>query len=133
MPLELRDNKIDIGLLVFVLSAIDPSNMLIVLKKIVNGLKPGGMLLFRDYGLYDMTQMRFVKKKNRKIDDSFYVRADGTRTYFFSKEIFYNLAIEAGFEIEKLKYDIRELKNRKRKLTMYRVWLTAKLRKPNSK
>ena len=125
----MKENKIDIALLLFVLSAIEPNNMNNVLKKIYNSLKPGGLLLFRDYGLYDMTQMRFVKKKGRKIDDSFYVRADGTRTYFFSLEKFEALAIEAGYEIEKLKYEVRELKNRKRKLTMYRVWLTAILKK----
>merc|ERR1712110_865896 len=106
-------------------------NMVDVLQKILVSLKPGGVLLFRDYGIYDMTQMRFVAKKRRKIDESFYVRADGTRTYFFRLEVLQNLFTQAGFEIERLKYDTRELKNRKRMLTMYRVWVTAKLRRPD--
>ena len=130
LPEEIGENTIDIALLVFVLSAIDPSNMATVMKKVFKSLKPGALLLFRDYGLYDMTQMRFVAKKRRKIEESFYVRADGTRTYFFSLDVFKELATAVGFEIEKLKYDTRELKNRKRMLTMYRVWVTAKLRKP---
>mmetsp|Transcript_89284 Transcript_89284/g.133863 ORF Transcript_89284/g.133863 Transcript_89284/m.133863 type:complete len:324 (-) Transcript_89284:40-1011(-) len=132
LPEEIRENQIDISLLLFVLSSIEPANMVPVLKKIFAALKPGGLLLFRDYGLYDMTQMRFVAKKKRKIDESFYVRADGTRTYFFDIEIFKEMALQAGFEIEKLKYDTREMKNRKRLLTMYRVWVTAKLRRPLS-
>lgn len=130
LPEEIQFEKIDIALLVFVLSAIEPVNMAVVLRKILNALKPGGLLLFRDYGLYDMTQMRFVAKKNRKIEESFYVRADGTRTYFFSLDFFRKLATETGFIIDTLRYDTRELKNRKRMLTMYRVWVTAKLRKP---
>lgn len=47
-------------------------------------LKPGGLLLFRDYGLYDMTQVRFISKRDRKVGENYYQRADGTRTFFFS-------------------------------------------------
>lgn len=52
-------------------------------------LKPGGMVLFRDYGLYDHAMLRF--SKGHKISDQFYVRQDGTRAYYFSE----------GIEIEK--------------------------------
>ena len=47
-------------------------------------LAPGGVLLFRDYGRYDMAQIRF--KSGSKIAENLYRRQDGTRSYFFSAE-----------------------------------------------
>lgn len=39
---------------------------------------------------------------------------------------------KAGFEQLHLEYDTRELRNRKRKISMYRVWIVGKFKKPIS-
>jgi len=113
-------NYADIAVMVFFLSAVDPERMGAVLSNIYATLKPGGVVIVRDYGLYDMTQMRFINKRGRKLGENFYMRADGTRTYFFSKEVLASMFELAGFTTSIVKYNTRELRNRKRRLSMYR-------------
>ncbi|KAJ1343394.1 hypothetical protein BSLG_001984 [Batrachochytrium salamandrivorans] len=123
VPIE----SLDIVSAIFMLSAVPPFKMAYVVENIKQVLKPGGVILFRDYGLHDAAQLRF--KAENRIDDCFYTRSDGTFSYYFSKEYFKNLFEPAGFEILDCGYVTKEVVNRKQDMKMDRIFLQARLRK----
>lgn len=118
----------DICLLVFTLSAVQPDKMRGMLELARSTLRPGGLLLVRDYGLYDMTALRFPPEQ--RLADRLYHRSDGTLAYFFSCENLTERCESAGFVTEDVKYARVMLRNRKNGQTMRRVFVQGRFRNP---
>ncbi|XP_003222240.1 tRNA N(3)-methylcytidine methyltransferase METTL6 isoform X1 [Anolis carolinensis] len=122
-------DSVDVATLIFVLSAIHPEKMHLVLCNIYKVLKPGKCVLFRDYGLYDHAMLRF--KSANKLGENFYVRQDGTRSYFFSDDFLAELFLSAGYKQVVNEYVLRETVNKKEGLCVPRVFLQSKFQKPH--
>uniref|UniRef100_A0A182QAC7 Methyltransferase-like protein n=1 Tax=Anopheles farauti TaxID=69004 RepID=A0A182QAC7_9DIPT len=126
----LATDSLDIVTLIFVLSAIHPEKFHATLLSIFRLLKPGGVVLFRDYGLYDMAQLRF--KPGHKIAENFYMRQDGTRSYYFAETEVSELFQKAGFTIEVNSYIHRRTINPKEKIDVPRIFVQGKFKKPEA-
>lgn len=129
IPEDMEENQADYVIMIFVFSALHPEQWHQAMLNLNKVLKPGGKILFRDYGRYDLAQVRF--KKGRLLEDNFYIRGDGTRVYFFTEEELREIFCkDGGFEEEKIATDRRLLVNRKKQLKMYRNWLQGVFTKP---
>lgn len=138
LPPGLEAGSVDVVILIFIFSALNPQQWAKAVENLYRVLKPGGEVLFRDYGRGDLAQVRF--KAGRWMEDNFYVRGDGTRVYFFEKEQLEGIwsrsqstseGCEAPhFDILNLDIDRRLIVNRQRKLKMFRCWLQGRFQKP---
>ncbi|XP_058059173.1 tRNA N(3)-methylcytidine methyltransferase METTL6 isoform X1 [Anopheles bellator] len=122
------EHSLDIVTLIFVLSAIHPEKLPAVVANIFRLIKPGGMVLFRDYGRYDMAQLRF--KAGHKIGENFYVRQDGTRSYYFAEDEVATLFRQAGFAVLLNSYIHRRTINAKENIDVPRIFVQGKFQKP---
>jgi len=125
----------DICLVLFCLSAVPPEhqNMERAACHAAKLLKPGGMLVFRDYGRYDQAQFKLGTSRNKSLGNNFYVKHDGTMCYYFRLEDLERLFVSvAGLEIVELRYIRRVYKNRSKDEKRRRVWVQARFRKPFS-
>ncbi|KAF7194759.1 tRNA(Thr) (cytosine(32)-N(3))-methyltransferase [Pseudocercospora fuligena] len=143
LPPGLEQGSVDVIVMIFIFSALSPDQWEQGVANAYKLLRPGGEILFRDYGRGDLAQVRF--KKGRYLDENFYVRGDGTRVYFFEEQELRDIwsgkgrssgaegkSTANGFEIVNLAVDRRMLVNRQRKLKMYRCWMQGRFRKPSS-
>ena len=125
---NIPETGVDIVSAIFVLSSIHPDNHQAVFKNLASVLKPGGVLLFRDYGVYDMTMIRFGP--GSKIQDRFYSRQDGTRSYFFNVEEIARFAEAAGLQVAENQFVSRRTINKKEGVDVPRTFVQSKLIKP---
>jgi len=125
---ELGEDSVDMITCIFVLSAIHPDKHQAVFLNLSKVLRPGGVLLFRDYGLYDMAMIRF--KPGSKIAENFYTRQDGTRSYFFQASELAQLGEGAGLEPYQAECVPRRTVNLKEGVDVARSFVQAKFKKP---
>ncbi|KAL8799096.1 MAG: hypothetical protein Q9182_006159 [Xanthomendoza sp. 2 TL-2023] len=146
MPSGLDKGSVDVVLMVFIFSALHPTQWMQAVSNIWRLLKPGGEVCFRDYGRGDLAQVRM--KKGRWMEENFYIRGDGTRVYFFDqdelKDIWTGERFQSGsmaantatstpgpyFDVASLGVDRRLLINRHKQLKMYRCWMQGRFQKP---
>jgi hypothetical protein len=96
---------------IFTLSAVSPSAHIRCLLNIAETLAVGGVLLFRDYAVHDMTMHRHTTR----LGEYLFQRPEGTLAYYFDKNYLASIAAEAGFVVKELEYACVELSNRKHK------------------
>lgn len=126
---QLAGVKVDFVSLIFVFSALHPDKMKTAVENIAKVMKPNGTVLVRDYGINDHSMIRF--DPGHKLAEKFYVRQDGTRSYFFTLEEMEQLFVGASgngsfFRKAENEYVFRETVNMKEKLRVPRVFIQSK-------
>ncbi|KAJ2694324.1 hypothetical protein H4R19_005925 [Coemansia spiralis] len=122
-------HSVDLVSAIFVLSALPPEKQAVAVANIAEILKPGGRVLIRDYGVYDLAQLRF--KPGHKLEDNLYVRQDGTLSYYFSTARLRELFVgHAGLVELENDYTFKRLVNAKKEIDAERVFVQAKFQAP---
>eukprot|EP00978_Attheya_sp_CCMP212_P032746 scaffold129257_cov54-Attheya_sp.AAC.6 len=123
-----------VAMLLFCLSAVSPEHMVVAARNVARTLRPGGILVFRDYGRFDEAQLKLGTSRRKRLGDNFYVKSDGTRCYYFDlddlKRLFGPDEGGAGLEVMELQYIRRVYQNRGSDVSRRRVWVQARFRKP---
>jgi len=120
----------DVTTLIFCISALDPDDMPKAARHVASSLKPGGVLIVRDYGRYDEAQMKLGTSRNKRLKDNFYRKHDGTKCYYFSLEDLDKLFSNAGLDVIELYYLRRLYGNKASGETRRRIWVQGRFMKP---
>ena len=115
----------DAVLCIFALSAVKPELHVTALKNMAAILKPNGVILFRDYGMHDMTMYRHTLRHAENL----YQRSDSTLAYYFDMAYMREIAALSGLTVIELEYATVEVRNRKMENRMKRVFLHAVLQR----
>jgi methyltransferase-like protein 6 len=115
--------QVDIVTMIFVLSAIPPEKFHLAISNVAECLRPGGLLLFRDYAVDDAAKARF--KEDRKLDENLFVRQDGTLAYYFG-EVEVTKIFKVHFECASCETVLSRTSNVKRQIELERRFIQAK-------
>jgi SAM-dependent methyltransferase len=135
----------DIATLLFCLSAIAPDRHASAVRNVLASLRPGGVVLVRDYGRYDAAQFQLHRRRRNNNKDTsgvdhnnFYQKHDGTKVYYFTTDdlcrLFCHNADSDDDErnrcnVLECNYLRRVYQNRATGQTRRRVWVQARFRK----
>lgn len=119
--------SVDIATTIFVLSALPPESLPLVIQNIWNTLTPFGSWFIRDYSANDAAQHRFNPSQSQ-LDARLFVRQDGTLAHYFDVRELVGL-MQDRFEVVE-ESDIRSrTRNAKTGLDLERIFIQLKLRK----
>jgi hypothetical protein len=94
-------------------------------------LRPGGMVLLRDYADGDM-RMHMFRERGQDGGPSgrLFTRGDQTWAYFFTVDELSALMGRAGLDTVECRVEERVVENRKNGVKMHRRWLVGRFQKP---
>jgi SAM-dependent methyltransferase len=147
----------DVATLLFCLSAIPPDRQRPAVRNVVAALRPGGVVIVRDYGRYDQAQFQLHQRRrphqqhdnnsnnNQRLVDHFYQKQDGTKVYYFTTDDLLRLfcgvnnnndddnsMTTTNMEVLECRYLRRVYRNRATGTARRRVWMQARFRKRHS-
>lgn len=113
----------DLCLMVFTMSAFPPARMQAATERCISVMKPGrGLICFRDYSDDDLAKYRFPP--GQRLGRNWYVRQDGTFSFFFSQSGLLELFTRSGrLHCRWMKKVNRRITNRADDTTMLRSWV----------
>lgn len=118
----------DFVILVFTLSSVRfPGE---VAQKLAGRLKPGGLLLFKDYARLDMAHTRFKSEQCIHGDNTFLRRDETIARFFTAADLDRMFVRKCGLEQVEMRTESRLQTNRAKKTEMYRRWIVCKYAKP---
>jgi 2-polyprenyl-3-methyl-5-hydroxy-6-metoxy-1,4-benzoquinol methylase len=127
-PGEWMESPADFGTIIFVLCSVPVHRHADFAHRCAALIRPEGFLLVRDYGVGDLAEQRFAAE--RRVDDSTFVRCNGTLSHFFhSSELRQLFECEGYFTLVEIKEIERDVENRKEGLVMHRKFVQARFRR----
>lgn len=120
------EHSIDIVTCIFVLSALPPESFQTAIQNIRRVLRPGGLVLVRDYSQQDAALKRF--SNDRRLDEYLCVRQDGTLAYYFGQEELCGLFTQESFTVAECTLIHAKTTNIRRDLDLDRYFVQGKFR-----